>query len=296
MILVGPDTTANFSDSIILSDWKHGATREIVAKADPDLSRTVIVNTKFDTKVPQFSSPSDVDDFLKASILDRIYPHKLGGPYFTSVPSGRVGRTGEPLDEEDSYNQIYTDDDDFVAGCTDSENADRAVVLQRLKRIGIVDHAASGSGVTNRIGLSKLRTFLEQRVDECYRRNVRKIIPMLQAEHLATERRLQAVEKELDALSVERLKAGADAYCDEFCEYLRKAIQGSIMAPASLFGETLNQEVSAAGSFYGKQYNQCCVQRISWRTALTHNHQNIRRYSGLSHGCVRPYLGSTCRC
>ena len=222
-----------------------------MAKADPDLSRTVIVNTKFDTKVPQFSSPSDVEDFLKAPILDRIYPHKLGGPYFTSVPSGRVGRTGDPEDDEDGYSQAYNNDDDFVAGCTDSENADRAVVLQRLKKIGIVGEASSSSGLSNRIGLSKLRTFLEQRVDECYRRNVRKIIPMLQAEHLSTERRLKAVETELDALSVERLKAGADAYCDEFCEYLRKAIQGSIMAPATLFGETLNQEVTAAGSFHG---------------------------------------------
>lgn len=248
------DALLHFTFYQFYSDWKHGATREIVAKADPDLSRTVIVNTKFDTKVPQFSSPSDVEEFLKASILDRIYPHKLGGPFFTSVPSGRVGRTSELDDNEDGYNQIYTNDDDFVSGCSDSENADRAVVMQRLKKIGIMNDAAAAAGITNRIGLSKLRTFLEQRVDECYRRNVRKIIPMLQAEHLATERRLQAVEKELDALSVERLKAGADAYCDEFCEYLRKAIQGSIMAPATLFGETLSQEVAVAGSFYGESY------------------------------------------
>jgi hypothetical protein len=237
------------------SDWKHGATREIVAKADPDLSRTVIVNTKFDTKVPQFSSPSDVEDFLKASVLDRIYPHKLGGPFFTSVPSGRVSRELGPQsidDDDDMFDPVYNTDDDFVAACTDGENADRAVVLQRLKRIGIVGEAATVSGLATRIGLSKLRTFLEQRVDECYRRNVRKIIPMLQAEYVAADRRLKAVEKELDALSIDRLKEGADAYCDEFCAYLRKAIQGSIMAPASLFGETLQQEVSSAGSFHGE--------------------------------------------
>ena len=48
----------NCQDYIILcvedtSDWKHGATREIVQKADPELSRTVIVNTKLDTKVSE---------------------------------------------------------------------------------------------------------------------------------------------------------------------------------------------------------------------------------------------------
>ena len=46
------------------NDWKHGATREVVQKADPDLSRTVIVNTKFDTKLPQFGTPVDAEEFL----------------------------------------------------------------------------------------------------------------------------------------------------------------------------------------------------------------------------------------
>ncbi len=32
-------------------DWKHEITRKIVQKADPDLSRSVIVNTKLDTKL-----------------------------------------------------------------------------------------------------------------------------------------------------------------------------------------------------------------------------------------------------
>ena len=33
-----------------------------------------------------------------------------------------------------------------------------------------------------RVGISKLRTFLESRVEECYRRNVAKIVPLLQSE------------------------------------------------------------------------------------------------------------------
>lgn len=241
------------------SDWKHGATREIVQKADPDLSRTVICNTKFDTKVPQFGTPSDVEDFVRADVLDRISPHKLGGPFFTSVPSGRVGRSGEhDSDREEGY--LFESDEDFVQACTDAEHSDRAVVSQRLKRSNSqTTDSVLGAALTSRVGLSKLRSFLEQRVDECYRRNVRKIIPMLQAEYIAAERRLQACEQELEALSVDRLKAGADAFCDEFCVYLRKALQGSIVAPASLFGETLRQETSAAGSFHGK-YTQTSIQ------------------------------------
>lgn len=58
---------------------------------DPELSRTVLVSTKLDTKILQFSRPSDVEVFLKppACILDACL---LGdSPFFTSVPSGRVG-------------------------------------------------------------------------------------------------------------------------------------------------------------------------------------------------------------
>jgi GTPase SAR1 family protein len=233
------------------SDWKHGATREIVQKADPDLSRTVIVNTKFDTKVPQFGTSSDVDDFLRATILDRISPHKLGGPFFTSVPSGRVGREAQGVDDEGDSDSFFDCDEDFVQACADVENSDRAVALQRLKRANKTRDVDGTGDLSGRIGLSNLKSFLEQRVDESYRRNVRKIIPMLQSEHISAERRLEACEKELEALSMDRLKAGADAFCDEFCVCLRKTLQGTIIAPASLFGETLRQETLIAGSFHG---------------------------------------------
>lgn len=58
---------------------------------DPDLSRTVIVSTKLDTRIPQFACRADVELFLRPSnrLLDG---NVLGGsPFFTSVPSGRVG-------------------------------------------------------------------------------------------------------------------------------------------------------------------------------------------------------------
>jgi GTPase SAR1 family protein len=236
------------------ADWKHGATREVVQKADPDLSRTVIVNTKFDTKIPQFGTPSDLIDFLRAKILDRLCPHKLGGPFYTSVPSGRVGRPGHG----DPSDFVFDTDEDFVEACAEAEQADKAQVMQRVKRMGKASEAANS--ITNkRVGLRAVRTFLEERVDEAYRRNVAKIIPTLQAEYVAAERRLKACEEELEAISVDRLKAGADAFCDQFCVCLKKALQGSVMAPASLFGETLAQETSIAGSFHGEIYESMTI-------------------------------------
>lgn len=228
-------------------DWKHGITREVVQKADPDLSRTVIVNTKLDTKLPQFGTPNDVADFISARIVDKLSPHKLGGPFYTSVPSGRVRHH----DGSNADDFLFDDDDEFVAACAEKEDADRELVWNRMKRLGSKD-GRNPKSMLPKVGISRLRGFLERRVDECYRRNVAKIIPLLKAEYIAAERRLRACEKELEAISLEKLKAGADSFCDDFCKALRDSIQGSIIAPASSYGETLEQENLAAGSFAGK--------------------------------------------
>lgn len=242
------DKMRHCDDYIILCvedtcDWKHGPTRQVVQKADPELARTVIVNTKLDTKLPQFGNPTDVEDFIEGSVLDRLCPHKLGGPYFTSVPSGRVGR---PDDDNPDY--LYDTDEQFVRACRDSESNDRALIQHRLQRLG----KGNSDDLLNKVGLKKLRTFLEEKVDECYKRNVRKIIPMLKSEYQLAEQKLKACDEELKALSIERLREGADAFCDEFCANLRKAMTGTIVAPVALYGETLDQETSVAGSFHGK--------------------------------------------
>lgn len=268
------------------SDWKHGATREVVQKADPDLSRTVIVNTKLDTKLPQFGTAGDAADFVQASILDRLAPHKLGGPFFTSVPSGRVGRS--TYDTEDFS---YDSDADFVRACAMAESNDSSEIERRIRRIGNVD-------VKSRVGLSTLRKFLEEQVDVCYRRNVQKILPMLHADHQDAEQRLKACEYELQALSPETLKAGADTFCDNFCKCLRKAIQGSITAPVRLFGETLQQEYTAVGSFHAIKGSPMAVSVRTWDKLLESEVGNTghRLYGGSQyHRALREFhLATSC--
>lgn len=60
-------------------------------QVDPELSRTVIVSTKLDTRIPQFACRADVELFLRPST--RLLDGNIlsGSPFFTSVPSGRVG-------------------------------------------------------------------------------------------------------------------------------------------------------------------------------------------------------------
>ena len=50
-------------------------------QADPNLSRTVLVSTKFDTRIPQFARGSDVEMFLRPSGLETTMLD--GAPFFT---------------------------------------------------------------------------------------------------------------------------------------------------------------------------------------------------------------------
>ena len=66
------------------SDWSNATTRKAVMECDPDLRRTVVVSTKFDTRIPQFARAADVEMFMHPPrhLLDS--PAMLGGgPFFT---------------------------------------------------------------------------------------------------------------------------------------------------------------------------------------------------------------------
>ena len=76
-----------------------------------------------------------------------------------------------------------------------------------------------------RVGISKLRAFLECRVEECYRRNVAKIVPLLQSELHHAENKLAATDAELKALSMDRLKQAANVYREKFAKELADTIR-----------------------------------------------------------------------
>jgi hypothetical protein len=92
------------------------------------------------------------------------------------------------------------------------------------------------------VGVSRLRTFLEARVDDSYRRNVAKIVPLLQSELRVTLSKLATTEGEIKSLSIDRLKESANIYREKFAKELVNAIQGTVKASPDEFGETLDGE------------------------------------------------------
>jgi hypothetical protein len=75
----------------------------------------------------------------------------------------------------------------FVRALQQAERADRSSIASK---IGPIQSRSS----LEHVGISRLRTFLEARVEDCYRRNVAKIVPLLQSELRHAEAKLVKVE------------------------------------------------------------------------------------------------------
>ncbi|KAG5015035.1 hypothetical protein JHK82_020726 [Glycine max] len=228
------------------SDWSNATTRRVVMQVDPELARTVIVSTKLDTRIPQFARPSDVEVFLSPppSTLDGCI---LGdSPFFTSVPSGR-------------------------AVCF-REIEDVASLEEKLGR-------ALSKQERSRIGVSKLRLFLEELLQKRYINNVPLIIPLLEKEYRSVTRKLSDINQELSTLDEAKLKEKGRAFHDMFLtknfyqgkghlilgclacgaelfvcliQYgLSLLLKGTVVAPPDKFGETLQDERINGGAFIG---------------------------------------------
>ncbi|XP_020222248.1 dynamin-like protein ARC5 [Cajanus cajan] len=217
------------------SDWSNATTRRVVMQVDPELARTVIVSTKLDTRIPQFARPSDVEVFLSPppSTLDGCI---LGdSPFFTSVPSGRVGSgTG----------YLYASNDEFKQAVCFREIEDVASLEEKLGR-------ALSKQERSRIGVSKLRLFLEELLQKRYINNVPLIIPLLEKEYRSVTRKLSDIDLELSTLDEAKLKEKGRAFHDMFLTKLSLLLKGTVVAPPDKFGETLQDERINGGAFVG---------------------------------------------
>ena len=165
------------------------------------------------------------------------------------MPCGRVGT---------SPGHQFPSNEAFVGALHQAERYDRQLLLQRIGDV------SSTRPLLNRVGLSSLRTFLERRVEESYRRNVAKIVPLLQGEFRHAELKLSRTDQDLAALSVEKLRSTANLFRERFVQTLSNSVQGTIAAAPSEHGETLEEEQLRGGSFL----EQDLIKSEQWQRLL----------------------------
>ncbi|XP_058089821.1 dynamin-like protein ARC5 [Magnolia sinica] len=222
------------------SDWSNATTRRVVMQIDPELSRTVVVSTKLDTKIPQFARSSDVEVFLRppACTLDGCI---LGdSPFFTSVPSGRVGS---------GHDSVYRSNDEFKQAVSLRELEDVASLEEKLGR-------PLSTEERSRIGVSRLKLFLEELLQKRYMESVPLIIPLLEKEYRSTTRKLNEINQELSDMDEVKLKEKGRTFHDSFLTKLSLLLKGTVVAPPDKFGETLQDERVNGGAFTGTDGHQ----------------------------------------
>ncbi|CAL5226962.1 g9847 [Coccomyxa viridis] len=217
------------------NDWSNATTRRLVMQVDPHLSRTVVVSTKLDTRLPQFARGHDVELFLRppGRLLE---PGMLGGcPFFTSVPSGRVGNAKDA---------IFRSNEHFREAVGERENLDVQELEHRLDR-------RLEAAERNRIGVTQLRRFLEQLLQRRYLENVPSIVPLLEKEYRNAAKRLEDTQEELNDLHPDKLKEKGRTFRESFLAKLCLLLRGTVAAPPERFGETLADEHIRGGAFVG---------------------------------------------
>jgi len=217
------------------NDWSNATTRRLVMAVDPTLRRTVVVSTKLDTRIPQFARPHDVEMFLRppSRLLE---PTMLGGsPFFSSVPSGRVGN---------SRDAIFRSNEHFREAVAEREALDVAELEARLgRRLERAERA--------RIGVGQLRRFLEHLLQRRYLENVPTIVPVLEREFRSASQKLEDTQGELNDLEPEKLKEKGRIFRESFIAKLGLLLRGTVSAPPDRFGETLTDEHIRGGAFIG---------------------------------------------
>lgn len=217
------------------NDWSNATTRRLVMQVDPSLTRTVIVSTKLDTRIPQFARPHDVEMYLRPPTR-LLEPTMLGGsPFFTSVPSGRVGNSSDA---------IFRSNEHFRMAVAEREALDVAELESRLGRK--LERAERA-----RIGVGQLRRFLEHLLQRRYLENVPTIVPVLEREYRNASRRLEETQGELNDLEPEKLKDKGRIFREAFIAKLALLLRGTVSAPPDRFGETLADEHIRGGAFVG---------------------------------------------
>ncbi|PHT70348.1 Dynamin-like protein ARC5 [Capsicum annuum] len=217
------------------NDWSNATTRRVVMQIDPEISRTVVVSTKLDTKIPQFARASDVEVFLSppASTLDGFM---LGdSPFFTSIPSGRVGFGPE---------SVFRSNDEFKQAISSREVEDLLALEEKLGR-------ALSKKERSRIGVTNLRLFLEELLLKRYMDSVPSIIPLLEKEYRNSTRKLSELDQQLSSLNEAKLKEKGRTFHDLFLTKLSLLLKGTVIAPPEKFGETLQDERVNGGAFIG---------------------------------------------
>eukprot|EP00873_Tetraselmis_striata_P043070 jgi/Tetstr1/463334/TSEL_008257.t1 len=198
-------------------EWASSLWMHVVQEVDPTFNRTVVVASKFDNRLKEFSERWEVDRYLSAT----GYLSSNVKPFFVALPKERSITTSA----------------DFRGQIQETDNR----VLQQLRGniAGGFDEEKFGS----HIGFSNLKTFLEEELAKRYRDSAPSTLMLLQERCEAVAEELIAAESALSAAEdVASLRRAAMHYVAHVMQRVNALLDGAGDCDPNMHGLTSNEE------------------------------------------------------
>ncbi|KAM0919182.1 hypothetical protein ACQ4PT_008381 [Festuca glaucescens] len=203
-------------------EWCSSLWLDAIREIDPTFRRTMIVISKFDNRLKEFTEKWEVDSYLSASgyLGDNIHP------FFVALPKDRG-----MVSNEEFRRQICQVDID---------------VLKHLR-----DGVKGGFNEEKYgpyIGFSRLRKYLESELQKRYKEAAPATLALLEQRCSDVSMDLSRLDSKLQATSdVSQLRRSAMLHAASICTHLRALLDGAADPAPELWGKTTEDEQMHSG-------------------------------------------------
>jgi GTPase SAR1 family protein len=197
-------------------EWANTVSRPLVRTIDPNFSRTVLVNTKFDNRVKELRDSDSANKYL---VGENLPAGKR--PFFVSMP---VRRNLDPQRFSDQIKEAYLADYRQLLGVRFDD-----------KKYG-----------TN-IGFFKLKAYLERLLHQKYSESIAPTLQVLENLVENTQEELSAVRNELRQADIESQKNKVHSFVQSFALLIDRFLEGSVIGDPDRYGQTLKEEKIESG-------------------------------------------------
>ncbi|CAI0381978.1 unnamed protein product [Linum tenue] len=203
-------------------EWCSSLWLDAIREIDPSFRRTVIVVSKFDNRLKEFTDRWEVDRYLSAS----GYLGENCRPFFVALPKDR-----SIVSNDEFRRQISHVDSEILCHLRDGVK-------------GGFDEEKFGT----HIGFSSLRDFLESELQKRYKDAAPATLALLEQRCSEVGIELARMDSKIEATSdVAHLRRSAMLYAASLSNHLRALIDGAADPAPEQWGKTTQEEQSESG-------------------------------------------------
>ncbi|WCJ32178.1 Dynamin related protein 5A [Euphorbia peplus] len=203
-------------------EWCSSLWLDSIREIDPTFRRTIIVVSKFDNRLKEFSDRSEVDRYLSAS----GYLGENTRPFFVALPKDR-----NTVSNDEFRKQIFQVDSDVLRHLRDG-----------------VKGGFDEEKFRPYIGFSSLRDFLESELQKRYREAAPATLALLEQRCSEVTTELASMDSKIQATSdVSHLRRSAMLHTASICNHVGALIDGAADPAPEQWGKTTDEEQSESG-------------------------------------------------